>query len=153
MTETIRIEKSKEKGTGEYVASVIVNAIMLLVINLYAVWRPWTKGVITQDWPQVLWAANLAGAVQVVGGMVLVASRPRWLARLGELVFSVVSLISAAVLYSVFPFDFGRIGAEWMNTVTRVLLMIGLFGGSIAVVVNLVKLFSGPGPRRTVLHT
>jgi hypothetical protein len=118
---------------------VVGNLIALALFNLYPIWRPWTAGVVSEDWVRILWAADLSFLVQICGNLILLFASPRWLRRLMELAFSVTGLLSVAVFYAVFPLDFSRIVGEWLNLLFRVLLVLGMVGASIGVVVNLVR--------------
>jgi len=148
---TPRISKAKTGGTGEYATAAIVNLVILMVINLWVVWRPWTRGVVTGDWVRVLWAANLSAGVQAGGSLLLAFTSPSWLVKVLDLAFALVTVLSAAIFFAVFPFDFSRIDAAWFNTAARLLLLLGVIGAGFAVVLSAVRLFGrGGGPRGAV---
>ncbi len=137
-----------EKSTAAYAFSAFFQLLGLLLINSYPLWIPLTRGVVTYDYPQVVWAANLAAGVQLGGNLALAFARTPFLTRLMALVFTIVTLISAAVFFQVFPLDFARISLPWMNFVARLVLIFVLLGTGIAVLVSLVRLFF-PGPPRS----
>ncbi len=134
------VRRPRERSKGDYAGAVVGNLVGLVIFNLYPVWRPWTHGVVTEDWVRILWAADLSFVAQICGNLILLIVSPRWLARLMELVFAVTGLLSLAVFYAVFPLDFSRIVGEWLNLLFRVILLVGLAGVSIGVIVSLVRL-------------
>ena len=136
-------------GTAGFVFAAIFNALMLVVVNGHATWRPWLHGLVTPAWADALWAMNLGGLTQVAGNMLLAFTHPPWLKKLMDLVFSVTGFVGAYVMYRVFPFHLQDLWA-WAPSVARALLLVGVFGTAIAIVVNLVRLFipTGGGRRR-----
>jgi hypothetical protein len=131
--------KDRVKGPGEYIGAIIGAVIGVIAVNIYPVWQPWTMGVVTDAWPRILWAANLSLVINICGNFMLLFWRPRWLRNFAELVFSAAGLLSIAVFFAVFPLDFSRIVGEWLNTMMRVILIIGIAGAGIGVVINLVR--------------
>jgi len=131
--------KDRVKGPGDYIGAIIGAVIGIIAVNLYPLWQPLTMGVVTDAWPRILWAANLSMVITICGSFILLFWRPRWLRNLAELVFSVAGLLSVAVFYAVFPLDFSYIVGEWLNTMLRVILIVGIAGAAIGVVVNLVR--------------
>jgi hypothetical protein len=131
--------KERVKGPGDYIGAIIAAVIGVVAVNIYPVWQPWTMGVVTDAWPRILWAANLSAVIQICGSFVLLFWRPRWLRNLAELVFSAAGLLSIAVFFAVFPLDFSHIVGDWLNTMMRVVLIIGIAGTGIGVVIALVR--------------
>lgn len=129
----------KEKKTGEFVGNVIGNVIALIIVNSVPAWRHLTAGVVLESWSQILWAANLSLAVQIVGNALLAAWHPRRVVFLVQALCSAAALVSVVVFYHVFPLDFAAVGVGWVNTLFRVFLVIGIVGTSIAVVVQGVR--------------
>ena len=119
--------------------AIIGALIALVAINIYPLWQPLTRGVVTDAWPAILWAADLSLVAQIGGSLVLLFWRPRWLRNLFEVVFSATGLLSVAVFFAVFPLDFSLVVGEWLNTMLRVILIIGIAGAGIGLVVNLVR--------------
>ncbi len=152
MADVLREKKRKVKGTGDYVFAAVINVIGLVVINTWPLWLPLTKGVVTPEIAHTVWAGNLAAGVQLGGNLAMAFGRPPRMVRLMNLLFSLCGLISAGVFFQVFPLDFAQINLGWMNFLMRFVLIVAMFGTSIAVVVNLVQLFVGGGPRRTAAH-
>jgi hypothetical protein len=135
----IRARRQKVKRPGDYVGAIFGCLLVLVAINIYPLWQPHTAGIVTEAWPRTLWAANLSLVAQVAGSFLLLFWRPRWLANLFELAFAVLGLLSVAVFFAVFPLDFSLVVGEWLNTLMRIILIVGIAGAAIGVVVNLVR--------------
>jgi hypothetical protein len=136
----------KEKKTGEFVASVVMSVIWLVFANTVPVWRHLTQGVILASWTDILWAVNAAGGVTILGNLLLAYYRPARLRFFFETIFAAVSLMSAVVFYVVFPFDFSRLVGEWLNTLLRALIIVGIGGSAIAIIVYFVRFVAGDRP-------
>lgn len=126
-------------GPVGYGFAAAMNLIGLVVLNTHETWRPLLGGVVTARFPEILWAANLSVAVQLVGNALLVVRAPPALRRVLEFVFAVLGLVSVSVTLSVFPFDLGRFGT-WSNVVARGILLVGVVGSAVGVLVSLVRL-------------
>ena len=142
----------KEKKTGDLVASVIFNVIFLVFVNTIPLWQQAARGVITDTWSGVLWAMNISIGSQIAGNLFLLFYRPRWLSELLGAVFSATALLSVIVFFIVFPLDFSRIGLAWLNTLLRILCMIGMAGSLVGIIVHLVR-FLGEAGRALVKAT
>lgn len=104
-----------DRGPVELVFVAVLNAMVLVLINTHAWWRPLLGGIITERFSEVVWAANLAAATQIVGSLLMIrwfASVPR---RTFELAFSATALINIIVTAMVFPFDLERFGPWGMS--------------------------------------
>lgn len=145
------IEK-REPGAGSFIIAALFNVVMLLLINAHASWRPLLGGIVTEAFADALWVMNLGCAVQIVGNLLMLADERRRLRRAIELVFNVVALLGAVVMFRVYPFDFSRFDA-WVNVTARVLMVLGIVGASIALVVTLVRFVAGDrGSRHRPAH-
>ncbi len=140
------MNERREPGLWANVAAVLVNVLALVIINSHPVWRPWTHGVVTDAWSQIVWAANLSAVLQIAGNALLVAFRPPLLQRALRVAFSGGALVAAIVFYVRYPLDFSRLGVGWLDTVAHVLLFLGVLGAALAVVVDLLR-FAFPRPR------
>lgn len=141
----------KERGPLGFAVAAIFNFLILLLASAHATWRPWLGGIVTDAFADVLWAVNLTCMVQIIGNLILYVRSPWWLRRLMDVVFAVAALIGAIVLYRVFPFDLERFG-ELVVVLAHVLLFFGIFGTSVAIFVNLVRLASGSGSSHPTTH-
>jgi hypothetical protein len=133
----------KQKKTGELMWAVICNAIGIVLVNSVMAWRHLTQGVILESWVEILWAANLSLMVQLAGNLILIFYRPPAMAVFMNVVFSAASLVSMIVFYIVFPINFAVLVGTWLNTVIKVLIVVGMGGACIALIVNLVRLMTG----------
>jgi hypothetical protein len=133
----------KEKRTGELVGSIIGNVFVLVIVNSVLLWRQYTHGVVLETWVDILWAANLSCLVQIAGSLILAFYRPPRLYAFFELLFSVAGLLSVAVFFIVFPLDFSLVVGPWLNTLLRVVMIVGIGGAAIGVIVWLVRFIAG----------
>jgi hypothetical protein len=128
--------RERPNRTINYILGGIFDGILLWV--LYQLPR-WNIPVITDAYPAILWAVTLSLTVQIVFYVVLVLFHPLWLHYLGQVAFSVFSVIALSVVIEVFPFDFSDLVDPWLNTALRIFLIVILVGTVISGVVNLVR--------------
>jgi small-conductance mechanosensitive channel len=133
----------KEKKTGELTAASIANVVGVILFNTVPLWRPYTRGVVLQDFVRVLWAANLSFLVQLAGNLSMILYRPPRFAAMAQIVGTAAGLLSVIVFYVVFPLDFGAIGAGWLNPALRIVLIAGMGGAALGVIVQTIQLASG----------
>jgi hypothetical protein len=129
----------KEKKTGELVGAIFGNIVALVFVNTVLLWRQWTHGVILPTWADILWAANISLVVQIVGNVFLAAWRPRWFWELIQAVFAAAGLLSVIVFFIVFPIDFSLLVGDWLNTLLKVLVIVGIGGTSLALIIHLIR--------------
>ena len=116
-----------------YVIAAAINAALLWLIH---VWPGWDAvPFLTGDFADVLWLIDASLVVSIVLNLVYVIRDPRWLTAAGAVVTSAFGVAAAVLLLQVFPFDVGS--GVWPG-VLRVLLWLGIVGGAIGVVVNVV---------------
>jgi hypothetical protein len=136
------------KGTRFYAVAAAIGAVILLVANLDAVWRPWTGGVITHAWPRFLWAINIAALVQLGGNTLLAFKRPERLRCGIEWLFAAAALGVAIAFAAIFPVELARIGGPWLDFAVRIVAVLGIAGAGLALVVQTVRVMLGPRPPR-----
>ena len=129
-------KKKPPNRISNYIPSIIFNIIILIVLNKIP---DWNIAFITESYPDILRAVNTSLIVHIVGNLILIFIHPLVIHHLANAVFSIFSLIAAWVILSVFPFDFSEIVGNWLNTVIRVCLIVGVVGSAISIVVHVVK--------------
>lgn len=147
------------RRTG-YAVSILLNGLFLFIANSLLAWGwpPW----LTEDFASVLPVLNTAIIVGVLVNAVYLVYDPPWAKAVGDIVTTAMSLAVGVRMWQVFPFDFT--GYEWpWDTILRWMIGLGIFGTSVALLVNIVKLAMialgieapsgttdpGPGRRRT----
>jgi hypothetical protein len=133
----------KEKKPIEFAVAGAVNVILLVGVNAWRLWQPWTRGVILDNFGEILWAANLSLIVQILGNVMLIFFRPPRLYSFLQAVFAAVGFVSLVVTYRVFPLDFSPVVGSWMNLLFKWVLIIGMVGSSIGIVVHLIRTLTG----------
>ena len=130
----------REKRAGELTASVVANAVCAVLFNTSPLWRQYTQGVVLDDFIRVLWAVNLSLLVQMAGSMAMIFYRPPRFAAVAQVLGTAAAVLSMIVFYVVFPLDFSLVGAAWVNSLIRVVLIAGMAGGGIGLLVQLGQL-------------
>jgi hypothetical protein len=133
----------REKRAGDYVGAVFGNIVAIAFVNTVPLWQHLTAGVITERWVDILWAANLSLAVQIVGNLLLLLYRPGWFQSFMQAVFSAAGLFSLIVFFIVFPLDFSRVVGEWLNLAVKVAIIVGMGVTFIVTVVSIVRMLMG----------
>ncbi len=133
----------KEKKTIDFVGAIIGAMIGLVFVNTVLLWSRLTHGVILDSWANILWAANLSMAVQIIGNLVLAIYRPARLYSFMQAIFAAVGLVSLIVFFNVFPLDFSQIVGSWLNLFFKVILVLAMIGTLIGMIVNLVRTILG----------
>jgi hypothetical protein len=140
--------KSRPNNPGGYIASAVINGVLLWVMNQLPVWKPF---FLLDSYSEVLWAVNMSLIVQIVLNLVLVFFHPLFFHYLIQTVISLVSIVSLFWIVQVFPVDFSARLGSWFNTLFRVVLIIGIVGSLIGGITNFVRflraLFRGEPPR------
>lgn len=127
---------------SDSVGAIVSHALALVLINTHALWRPWTSGVVTDEWTKVVETMSLASIVGLVGTLIAVVFPARLLQPFIACAIAATGLAAAAVVYGVFPFDLGAIGVAWLDTVLRIILLVGLLGAAFGFAIQLVRLLS-----------
>lgn len=138
MTEP-REARNRPPGPPRYAVGALVSLVLLDAARLYPLWLPLFQGVVTEEWPEVLWAVDLSLGVFLVGNLVLVAWRPEPLRVAVELANSVAGGISLLTHVLVWPFAFLLLWPG-LDVVMRGAMALALVATAIAAVVNIGRL-------------
>ena len=128
-----------------HVVSLGINIAILVVMNRLA---HWNLSFLLESYRDVLWAINLSLGVQI-GVYAILAVHPSPVFRsIGQVLIGAFSIVALAVILKVFPVDFSVAVGPWLNTVFRVVLIVGIVGSAVSIVVYLAKM---PGAIRKPL--
>jgi hypothetical protein len=133
----------KEKKTAELTASTIANTIIVVLLNSVPLWRQYTRGVVLEDFVQILWAANISLLVQIAGNLSMIFYRPPRLAAFVQILGTAAGFLSIIVFYLVFPLDFSQVGLAWINAALKIVLIAGMAGAALGLIVQTVQLAVG----------
>ena len=124
-------QRSRPNRIGNYIAAVIVNIILLVVLNKLPDWN--VRGL-APSYQDVLWVINLSLGVQVAGNFLLIFFHPLYLHHLGQALFSAFSAFAVWRIYQVFPFDLTSVtdAIGWFDTFLKVFIMVVFIGTVIA---------------------
>jgi hypothetical protein len=127
-------ERSRRAG---YVIAIIVNALLLYIAHHLLAW-----GVpfVTPGFGDVLWAVDLSMTTTIVTNAVHLAYDAPWFRDLTQLGLSGLAFVVAALLYAVFPFDFGAATWSDLGHLALLLVMLALV---VAMIVQTVVLLIG----------
>lgn len=120
-----------------YLVAVLVNGAMLVVVNVRPGWRE--LSFLTQDFVGILWLINLSMVASAVMNVAYLLYDPAWFKSVCQVGVSAIGLAAAILMLRVFPFDFSAYSFDW-TALTRLLLVLAVFGSVVAVIVELVRL-------------
>ena len=133
---TVELSGGSVRRIG-YVVTIFVNAVVLFVMNnlLNWEWPPW----LTQEFEEVLPLINASILATMLFTTVYLFYDGPAFRQLGDLVSLAISIAAAARTLSVYPFDFSAYSFNW-DLATKAILILALFGMTVAFIVNVVKL-------------
>jgi hypothetical protein len=125
-----------------------VNLVLLLLVNVWPSWR--VLPFLTDGMLDVLPLVNLGLVAGMVVNLLNLLFDVRWLRAAGDLITSVIAVITLLRFWDVFPFAFPDSGFDW-ELLTRVALGVAIVGTVIGVIVQVVILIRimlglSPGP-------
>jgi len=120
---------------ASYAGTIVVNAILIWVFGRLLVWD-WPD-FLTGEFTEVLPWIRFSLTMGIVVAVARFVKDPRWFVSLTECVNAIVTLVVAARILRVFPFDFTGKPSFW-EPVARVALILSIVATAVAVVVNLV---------------
>lgn len=96
-------------GLIQHVLGMCAVGVGWWVVHRHDLWRPLTRGFVTDGFTEALWVIELSLRVSFVGHALLVLARPAWARRLFALVEAILAVATVAVFLAVFPFDPARL--------------------------------------------
>ena len=120
-----------------YALAILVNVVLLLLVNVWPTWRVFP--FLTEDMLDVLGLVNLGLIAGAIVNLFNLVFDLRWMRTAGDLITSVIAVITLVRFWDVFPFAFPDSGFDW-ELLTRVVLGVAIGGTVIAVIVQVVIL-------------
>ena len=120
-----------------YALAILVNVVLLLLVNVWPTWR--VLPFLTEGMLDVLALVNLGLIAGMVVNLLNLIFDARWLRAAGDLLTSVIAVITLLRFWNVFPFAFPDSGFDWA-LLTRVLLVVAIVGTVIGIIVQVVIL-------------
>jgi hypothetical protein len=143
MTSTMPTKVKKQpsvaaRRTG-YVFSIVINAALIFGINVWPGWDvlPFLSG----EFGTLVGLINASILVSLAVQVVYLFRDGKPVKQLGDIASMVLPIIIGIRMWQVFPFDFGDQTFDW-ELVFRIAIGVGVVGMAIAIVVNLVSLFT-----------
>lgn len=115
-----RTQSAASRRTG-YVATVVVNLILLILLNVAPGWQD--IGFLTPDFEQVLFLVDLSLVVSIVANIVYLA-RDGLTKNVGDLVTTGIALAVLLRLWALYPFVLSGV---WVDVVPIVFGLATLF--------------------------
>jgi len=143
MTSTMPTKVKKQpsvaaRRTG-YVFSIAINAALLFGINVWPGWD--VLPFLTGDFSTLVGLVNASILVSIAVQVVYLFRDAKPVKQLGDIASMVLPIIIGIRMWQVFPFDFGAQTFDW-ELLFRIAIAAGIVGMAIAIVVNLVSLFT-----------
>lgn len=123
-----------------------MNVVLFLLVNVWPTWR--AVPFLTEATLDVLALVNLSLIAGVVVNVLNLVLDLAWVRTVGDLVTSVIALITTIRIWVVFPFAFSDTGFDW-ELLTRVVLGVAIGGTIISIIVQvviLIRMVLGFGP-------
>lgn len=120
-----------------YLVGVMVNAVVLVLVNVRPGWQ--VLPFLTEGFLDVLWLINMSLVASAVVNLAYLWYDPAWFKSVCQVGASAIGLVAAIRTLQVFPFDFSAYAFNWA-VLTRVVLIVAVFGSVVAIVVELVRL-------------
>ncbi len=139
MTKNPPSDVSRRSRKAGYLVAVVVNAILLVLVNARPGWR--VLPFLTQDFVGVLWLVNLSLVASAGVNLAYMRYDAAWFRSTCQVGVSTLGLAAALRMLQVFPFDYSAYAFNWA-AVTRLVLVVAVFGSAVAIVVELVRLDS-----------
>ncbi|MCA9638001.1 MAG: hypothetical protein KC420_18360 [Myxococcales bacterium] len=133
------VPRRPRRRPGERVGEIVANLVGLIVINLYALWLPFTFGVVTDDFADVVPALSAFALLTIVDHVVALAVGTPRAGLVADVLAAALAIAGTAVVLRVFPFDFGAIGLPWIALIAHGVLIFALVVGCIRLVADLLR--------------
>ena len=130
--------KPQRSKKADYIAAIVVNALMLIVVNQILNWG--ILPFLTQDFKQVLPIQNAQLIAVIAVNLLFLFYDSQWFVSILRIVTNSLGIAVVLRFMSVFPFDLSAYGGFNWAVLARVLFIIGIVGCAIAIVVDAFKL-------------
>lgn len=135
---------TKKNKTPEYIASAIVNLILIWVWSHLRGWLPF----LTDSFAAVLPLFYISFAATALSNLIfLLYDNPlfKGLVKVGINLFSIAVMIT---MYFVFPFDFSAYSMNW-DLIVRIIILVGIFGTALGTFVEFITIVFGEKAHQT----
>jgi hypothetical protein len=133
----------KPRSPRSLIVSIALQALAIAVSASYRLWLPYLGGAVTAAWAGYLWAAILSAAAGIAGNAYMLVDRSAAAYFRAQILQTAGSLVAIVAFLAIFPFDFGAVGAGWVDSVLKGIVVFALVVGTIALIVNIVKAVRG----------
>jgi len=127
----------KSMKRTEIVFSLIANVLLMFIVNNLL---NWNLAFVLPKFKNVIWAANLAFGVAILGYLFLLIADGSRKEAVTKITINLFWLNFSYVLYLVFPFDFAAIGIDWLNPLLKFLIVFSIIAMIIAILIEISKI-------------
>jgi hypothetical protein len=120
-----------------YALAILINVVLLLLVNVWPTWR--VLPFLTEAMLDVLPLVNLGLIAGAIVNLFNLVFDFRLIRAAGDLITSIIAVITLVRFWDVFPFAFPDSGFDW-ELLTRIVLGVAIGGTVIAVIVQVVLL-------------
>lgn len=127
-----KISKKKRNMTPDYIAAMVAHAILIYLFSRLTSWFDF----LTESFNALLWLFYISYAAQIVFNFCYIFYNAKWFRAVTQLA---TNIFSAVIFYSmlvIFPFNLNEANAN----IVRIIIYVVIFGVSIAILVETVKL-------------
>ncbi|MGB9937002.1 MAG: hypothetical protein ACPK7O_04730 [Methanobacterium sp.] len=133
-------KRNKSAKKSEYIASIIVNIILLYIFNNIL---SWNISFITEALNSILWIINLSIIAAIIGNVLLLVYDPQFFRNIIKIILNIFSLYAVYALYNVFPFVFSTgyitIALQFALLITIIVLIIATIIEFLFLVLSIIK--------------
>jgi len=128
-----KTKKNKQSKRAGYIASVVVNGIIIFILNYLP---NWDIPFITKYYSNCLWAINLSLGATIIANFIFIFYNENWFLHLLQVFTSITAFIAFYVINEIFPFAFE--GDIWY-TLLRVFLIAGMVISILSAIYNIIR--------------
>ena len=130
-------EKPLRSRRGEHIWAIIWNIIILWVVNKIP---DWNISVINDHYNAILVFLNINIYIQIAVHTIMAFLEARWLYYLLKIVSEASTCVLFILIYYIYPFDFSKAGASWLDILLPFLFIIIIVITAVSIVVYLFRL-------------
>src|SRR5688572_12549901 len=107
-------EDARRRRRSAAIGGIVGSAIGMIAAALHPYWLPLCAGVVTDQWPRLLWSIYLGGAITIAGDALWLGGAWRLLRAVGSAVAAGGTLLTSIAVYAIYPFDVTAFGGRWL---------------------------------------
>lgn len=127
-----RVSRRKRSSPlAESLAAIIASAVFLVIANNLLDWH---LSFITADWEDILPLLTIITVISMGMHAVLLFFRAPQLRYFGKTVLDIMSIVLLIQIFAIYPFNFNVLGPDYLDTIVRIALLVGMGGTLIGMI-------------------